>query len=57
MSAFKIEVKRCFQILEVYSKIYQPSLAFLEYMKEIEKVDFTEKNTDFFKEIMYRCKV
>ena len=57
ISTFKMQVKRSFQILQNYAKIYQPSLQFLGYMKKIEEIDFTQQNTDFFKEVMYQCKI
>ena len=57
INRYKQEIRKSYDNMEKYAKIFQKSIEFWKYLEEVEKEDLRTKNCDSFKEIMYRCKV
>lgn len=52
-----MEVRKSFDNVENYSKVFHKSVEFWKFIQEVELQDLHTKNCDFFKEVMYRCKI
>lgn len=57
VSEYRQEVRRSFENVEQWSKVFEQPVKFIEFMDGIEGEDMETKDTEFFKEVMYRFKV
>ena len=56
VTQLKMEIKRAFNYVDQFSEQLLRSLNFYKYLAEVEQDDYSEKDTDYFREVLYNCK-
>ena len=56
ITQLKMEIKRAFNFVEQFSEQLQRSLDFYKYLGQVEQDDYDQKDTDYFREVLYNCK-